>query len=551
MTLTPQEMVWAPERNLSLWGALQDAAKKGGKIRVADVTLSYGELAERADRLAGGLASAGISAGDRIVLLMSDRIQIVELLFAACRLGALIVPINPFLKGLFLRNQLTLADPKVIVADAPGLDAISETANDLPSLTHLLLVEDSAIQAHEDSGFAVMPLNSLYRDRLDETSHDPDGRLPLAIMFTSGTTGASKGCVLSRGYFIKFGAHETRSWNVTENDVMFTALPMFHGAGLICALMTAIVSGASIHLTGAFHASTFFAEIAEAGATIATCIGAMGGMLLAQPERPTDKAHKLRLLQLAPFSVAAQTEFSKRFNVPVWTESFGQTECLFIGFSQMGGKRNPASCGMPVDLVEVGILDDDGHPLPPGGTGEIAVRPKTSGVLFQGYWRNPDATVQNWRHMWHLTGDVGYLDPEGFIKLRGRKKDCVRRRGENISLSELEQAVAHHPAIQTLAAHAVPSELVEDDIKLCIILNDGHELIPETFFRFLSDNLPYFAIPRYVEFFDDFPLTGSMKIAKEELRALGNGLDCWDFEKMELSVSRNQRRATGSSPSST
>jgi carnitine-CoA ligase len=540
MTAPYFDLRWEPEKSLSLWSLLLRAGEHGGHIAVAESKQSYMQLAERANMLAGGLRRRGLQSGDRIAFVLTDRMEIVELLFAAVRLGAILVPINPFLKGRFMRHQLELSDPAVIVVDRAGMASIKGLIDNI-ALRDIVNVEpiDSAGVAVPVTAFA-----ELLEEPLPDSEHDPDGSLPMAIMFTSGTTGDSKGCILSRGHVVKVGATLAKVYGLKTGDVMFTALPMFHAAALVAVLMESVVSTASAHMTGGFRASTFMIEAARAGATVALCIGAMGPMLLAQPPRDTDTEHRIRLLHIVPISPANRVEFERRFNLKLWTQSFGQTECMVIAFGLPEGPNDPTGCGRASELIELAILDDAGRHQPPGQGGEIAIRPKTSGAMFKGYWRNAQATLDTWRDLWHHTGDNGVLDENGVLRFLDRKKDSIRRRGENVSSIEVETAILEHPAVQAVAVHAVDSGLSEDEIKACLILHTGQTLTPNEIFGFFKSNLPYFAIPRFVECYTEFPLTESMKVRKQDLRAMGNSRACWDLDVLGLRVERWERRGT-------
>lgn len=538
MSAPYHDLCWEPETQISLWNLLVRAGEHGGHIAVADSRQSYTQLAERANRLAGGLRRHGVKPGERIAFVLTDRMEIAELLFAAVRLGAILVPINPFLKGRFMRHQLELSDPAVIVVDRAGMASIKGLIDNVQPRE---IVNIEPIDSPEIA-IPVTAFAALFEEPLPDSEHDPDGSLPMAIMFTSGTTGASKGCILSRGHVVKVGATIAKVYGLTTEDVMFTALPMFHGAALIVTLMEGVVSRASVHMTGGFRASSFMIEAENAGATVALCIGAMGPMLLAQPPRDTDNRHRLRLLHIVPISPANRIEFERRFNVKLWTESFGQTECMVIAFGLPEGPNDPTSCGRASELVELAILDDAGQRQPPGKGGEIAIRPKTSGAMFKGYWRNPQATLETWRDLWHHTGDNGVLDENGVLRFLDRKKDSIRRRGENVSSIELEAAILEHRAVQAVAVHAVDSGLSEDEIKACLVLHTGQTLTPKDIFEFFKANLPYFAIPRFVECYTEFPLTESMKVRKQDLRAMGNSAACWDLDLLGLRIERWERR---------
>jgi crotonobetaine/carnitine-CoA ligase len=541
MVRTLDSIIAAPERGLTLWPWLESAARGRGLFHVAGVELSYGALADRAARLASGLSKAGAQPGSRVAAIMADRIEIAELLFACARIGAVFAPINPYLKGSFLAYQLSEIEPAVLVVDAEGFAARAGLSGAGPAPNTMFHVGDL-----EQAGGVAQPLATAYREP-DEAEVVSEGGAPTLLLYTSGTTGAPKGCLLSQAYLLKVGAVMADHWRMTPEDKVVTAFPLFHGAGLVGTIMSSLVAGASYRMVGAFHASRFMAEAAETGATIAIGPAAVGHALLAQPPRNSDRANRLRLACWTPFSPAAQRAFAERFGPDVWVENYGQTECMLITMSRLGGPRRPDSCGRPSPLVEVAILDDDGRSVPPGSSGEIAIRPATPGAIFQGYWRKPEATLAAWRNLWHLTGDYGVLDADGFLHFLDRKKDAIRRRGENVSCAELEDAILAYPKIRSAAVHAIPSSMGEDDIKACLILGDDQTATPEELFDFFRSNLPYFAIPRYVEVMTAFPMTGSMKVRKEALRERGTG-SAWDFDALGLRVAREERRSGSTSP---
>jgi crotonobetaine/carnitine-CoA ligase len=230
--------------------------------------------------------------------------------------------------------------------------------------------------------------------------------------------------------------------------------------------------------------------------------------------------------------------------VPLSPQAYGQTECICVTVTP-GDQFGPPSrtVGPPSPLFEVAIHDAEGQVVPVGVAGEIVVRPRRPGVMFDGYWRRPEATVAAFRGLWHHTGDVGLLDAAGHLTFLDRGRDAMRRRGENVSSAELEAAVGEHPKIVDVAAHAVPASMTEDDIKVCLVLAEGEEVAPDELFAFFGAALPYFAIPRYVEVLDALPReTTSMRVRKLELRERGVTPATWDLEALGYAVPREQRR---------
>jgi crotonobetaine/carnitine-CoA ligase len=252
-----------------------------------------------------------------------------------------------------------------------------------------------------------------------------------------------------------------------------------------------------------------------------------------------------------PLSIEQQRAFERRFNTPVLSAGYGQTEVNPLTISSLRGPGKPGSAGQCVSYLEVAVVDDDDTMLPTGTVGEIVVRPANPNVyFFQGYWNNPRATLDAFRNLWHHTGDYGSVDDDGFVTFVDRKKDSVRRRGENVSSFEVEAAIAEHPGVQQVAITAVSSPLGEDDIRASIVTKPGCTLEPEELFEFFCDRLPYFAVPRYVDFRKSLPVNALNKVMKHLLREEGLPASAWDFEALGFSISRDQRRGSGANAGS-
>jgi crotonobetaine/carnitine-CoA ligase len=226
---------------------------------------------------------------------------------------------------------------------------------------------------------------------------------------------------------------------------------------------------------------------------------------------------------------------------------FGHTEFVPMSASKASGPRERSSGGFPVPDVEVRVVDEDDNPLPAGKVGEIVARPRRAGIMFNGYWNNPEATLATWRNLWHHTGDYGRFDEKGFLYFVDKKKEAIRRRGEFVTARELELAIAKHPDIAAVAVHAVPSEITEDDIKAWIVPEDSAVITPDKLFEFFKNELPYFAIPRFVQLIDSLPMNQSARVMKHELKARPSTPDTWDLEALGLVVDRKERRTAGSS----
>ncbi|HJP66529.1 MAG TPA: AMP-binding protein, partial [Actinomycetota bacterium] len=291
-----------------------------------------------------------------------------------------------------------------------------------------------------------------------------------------------------------------------------------------------------------FSISNLLERFIETDATVFMGVGMMGLAMLSAPPSDRDRQHRLRVALMFPFTPEQQAQFEARFGAKVMTQLYGQTECGAIAYSRISEPRNLASLGRPAPYFEVKLFDDDDREVPIGEVGEIVVRPNVPNAMYQGYWRKPEDTLATWRNLWHHTGDYGRADAEGFITFVDRKKDALRRRGENVSSIEVERAIVTHPKIAEVAVHAVPSEMSEDDIKACLVLEPGQTVEPDELFGFFKETLPYFAIPRYVEVMPELPKNATLRVMKHLLRERGVSDETWDFDALGLSVEKAERR---------
>jgi crotonobetaine/carnitine-CoA ligase len=497
---------------------------------------SFGDADRESDAIGGALAAHGINKGDRVAVMLPNHEDFVLAVLALARLGATQVPVNPFLKGEFLRHQLADSGAICLVSDAAGLAEAARLRAELPDLR--LLVSAGGTQVSEGA----VPFAELRGSDLTCPDNSVTARDRLAIMYTSGTTGASKGCVLSHGYYLFLPrGWFANDWYAPEERII-TAMPLFHIGGQGMALMSALAGGLAVSFVPAFSASGFLDECRAASATAAFGVGPMGMALLATTESGTDREHGLRIAVLVPMAPAARARFTERFGVPVVTEAYGQTECNPIAQSPVDRQGpSPGSLGRPVPWLDVQLLDDDGDPVPHGQPGEVVIRPREPMVMFDGYWNNPAATVEASRDLWHHTGDAARYDDQGYLVFFDRKTDSIRRRGENISCAEVEAAIVGHPKIVAVATHAVASPLGEDDLKAWVVTSPGESFEPGELHEFLADSLPYFAVPRFVQFTEALPVNALGRIQKFKLREQDN-TKAWDFESLGLVITRDRRR---------
>jgi crotonobetaine/carnitine-CoA ligase len=384
-----------------------------------------------------------------------------------------------------------------------------------------------------------------YKDLFSERGRFPDESRPgdlLTIMYTSGTTAAAKGCMLSTGYYVSVGrAYGLSQW-VVPGDRVYTAFPMYHTSGQMVAFMSALVNRASIAIAPEFHASTFMRDASDAGGTVLIGVGVMANMILAQPPTADDQTHSFRMATWVPLPEEQQVEFEARFATPVMSEGYGQTECVPITATVPDSPRSRRSSGRPSPLLDVRIHDPDGNEVAPGEGGEIVVRPRVPNAMYSGYWNKPVETTITWSNLWHHTGDFGRMEADGVLTFLDRKKDIVRRRGENVSSLALENIIRQHRAVADVAICALPADLGDEEIKACIVLKPDGTLTASEFFDFIRDQVPYFAIPRYVDLRSSLPANALGRVMKHVLRAEGVPSTAWDLEQQGLVVQRDERR---------
>jgi carnitine-CoA ligase len=499
--------------------------------------LTYGEVDARSDRVAAGLSALGVGLGERIAVISANRLEMLELFFACAKLGAVEVPLNVFLKGDFLSYQLGDSEASTLVVDGSGLESVSGGLDDLPALKRLVLLDETAAPP----AFPATHWSVLRASEAPLSANEVTPATMMSILYTSGTTGMPKGCMLPHGWYMNGAQVASEMLEYRPDDILFTALPLFH------AWAQGIVMGALVHHLTAwidpiFSVGRLLERFIETNASVFTGVGAMGMAILGTPPSGRDRAHRLRAALMIPFTPEQQDAFSERFGATVLAQLYGQTECGAIAYSRLSEPRNLASIGRGAPFYDVKLFDNDDHEVPNGEVGEIVVRSKVPYATYLGYWRKPEATTEAWRNLWHHTGDYGRMDAEGFITFVDRKSDALRRRGENVSSQELERAIATHPKIAEAAVHAIPSPMTEDDIKACIVLEPDQKVEPDELFDFFKQTLPYFAIPRYVEIVAELPKNATVRVMKHLLRDRGVTPETWDLEAMGYAVAPGDRR---------
>lgn len=349
------------------------------------------------------------------------------------------------------------------------------------------------------------------------------------VMFTSGTTGRSKGCVLSHRYAIRQAELMVEHLGLREDDVLYCPFPLFHLDGSVLTVMPALVLGATAAIGKRFSASGFWSEVSALGATVFDFMGATLTMLHKAPRTSTDGNNPVRLAWGVPVPEFAE-EFEQRFGLRLF-ELYGSTDAGLPIYQPIDEPRRPGSCGRPIAAYDVRLFDEHDRPVGPGEVGEIVVRPNEPSIMSQGYFGMPEATVAANRNLWFHTGDLARCDADGWFYFVGRRAESIRRRGENISSFEIEEVLKLHPDVLDAAAYGVPSDLTEDDVMVALVAQPSAVLDPISVIEFCRNRMARHMLPRFVEIVDALPRTSTEKVEKQVLIGRGVGPATWDRER--------------------
>ncbi len=540
-------MVWANSVFTSLMRERQMAHPEAVWLLYGDEKYTWQESWNNVERVANGLIDVGVMPGDRVGIMMSNRPEFLWVHIGLSFIGASSVPVNTAQRGQALKHILTDSSVTAVVADGEAIPPLRDVLVDIPSIR--VLIGDAPVgDLNISHNIAGITLDSLLAHSPGEPDIDigsitgaiqPSGNASNAsskavagILYTSGTTGPPKGVTPKRADAKGF-RRVLSSLQVHPGEVIYTALPLFHGNALGVSMLGSIMLDASLALGKRFSASRLFDECRRYNAVEFNTLGGMVSMLCKQPPRPDDSDNPVRTVLSAGCPVEYWDYFQKRFNVKV-VEWFGMVDAPGYLLNDEG---RIGSMGKPAGDVLFKVVDDNGVELSPGEVGELVLH-HPLGRMSE-YHNLPDATDDAYRDGWFHTGDLAETDTDGYFYYRGRKKESMRRRGENISAWEIESVLNRHPAIVECAAHAVPSELGEDEVKVVVVLKKGEHLDPSELLQYCEGKMAYYAIPRYVEYVDEIEKTPTQRIRYEELKKRGITSSTWDREKVSYQVNKD------------
>jgi len=489
--------------------------------------LSFGQAAQDAERAAGHFASLGVGPGQPVAVMMAGGLDFVRAWLGLTRLGAVAVLLNTELTGAFLRHQLTNCGAALAVVDAALLPAVREVAAGVPGLQRLVVSGDA-------TDAEALPRWDDWRRAAPHDGPLPRPRDIACVMYTSGTSGPAKGVLMPHAHCYLYGRGTIESIGLGPDDRYYIVLPLFHANGLLMQLAATLIAGCVAVVRPRFSAGAWLDDVRRHRITATNCLGAVAAFIVARPPNPHDRDHRLRVLKSAPNPPELEAVFRERFGVPEVTSGYGMTEVNIPVWGRLGQRALPGAAGWVYDrYFEVVVADPEtDRPLPAGQLGEVLVRPKVPFGFMAGYHAMPEKTVEAWRNLWFHTGDAGTLSADGQLTFIDRIKDCIRRRGENVSATEIEGAVGTLEGVAEVAAFAVPSDIAggEDEVMLALVPVAGASLDPAAVAAYADGVLPRYARPRYVSVVDALPKTATGKVQRAVLRK-GGTAGAWDRDR--------------------
>ena len=479
-------------------------------------SLSFRETAEQVDRAAAMFEARGVKAGDRVGVMSQNHPSTVITLFALARLGAIMVPLNPDYRVEEARYVIAHAQVSGMLCSPSTLATVTEACATVSPRPWYLLNEPG------EQGIQV------FGEEVCRVSGEPPPEAGSAdvtciFIYTSGTTGLPKGVMHSQRNLVLAGEGFVERMYLQPNDRLLCILPMFHANALFYSLLGALAAGAAIVLVPRFSASEFWKTVAEAGATEVNTIAAVSSILMNRPRTEFLAGHSLQKIYGGPFTAETYKVFQQEFGVPTLIEGYGMSEIPGALNNPFLGPHKVGSMGKPsrhpdhgLAFADMRVVDDEGREVSDGETGELVAR---TPIVMRGYYRDPEQTSAAFRDGWFLTGDLGYRDRDGYFWFVARKKDIIRKRGENISGAELDLVIGSHPEVLEAAAIPVPAELGEDEILVAVIVRPGGTVTAEGIAAWCRERLAPIKVPRYVAFVEALPKTPTHRVEKYKLRA--------------------------------
>ena len=491
-----------------------------------DKEISYAGIDADANRMANAFNKLGVTKGDHVAIMLPNCPEYLYCWFGLAKLGAVTVTINTQFKGESLKYLIEASDSKLVVIASDFLSQYEEIAPEIKGVRRIVF--DTTKQSGNNES-----LDTLFRESPTTPVLDVspiEDIEPLIITFTSGTTGLPKLVRNSHRAYITAGQDLVSYAELSSNDRIYSSLPLYHVNPQVYCVITALVAGASVIVAPRFSASGFWDDVRKYQATAFSYVGAVLPILLTRPERPDDRDVPTRKCFGGGAPKEVYEKVSRRFGVEV-LEMYGMSETGSWNTINRPGRGRAGTTGELREGFEIRIFDDRDNELPPGEIGEIVIRPTKPYIMFDGYYKSPEETMKCSANWWFHTGDLGKVDADGYYYFCGRKKESIRRGGENISPYEIEKEINEHPVVAESAAFGIADPIMGEEIKVALVLRPGQKVTPEEIIAWCEPRLPKFMIPRYIEFMESLPKSASEKVQKVALKERGLTPNTWDRQE--------------------
>jgi crotonobetaine/carnitine-CoA ligase len=492
--------------------------------------LTYGEVNARANRVAIAFIARGLRPGEAVSTLLPNVEENLAVWFGIQKAGGVQCPINLAYRGDFLSWVLNLPRSRFLVIGDAHLDRLARIAGDLSHLEHVVVLPDGEREG-PDPGFRWEDFAAF--------ADAPDGEpgVPVAwtddarVMFTSGTTGRSKGAIKQHASDYFSGRTYIEVCGVGADDTFFSCLPLFHSNAQVLAAYPAMIAGARIAFVDRYSSTNFWSQVVDAEATILNTVSAINYFIWNTPPSELERAHRVSRIMAMPAPKDIYAAFEERFGIR-FIEGYGLTETGMVTYHPPGRAPRPGSCGVATPGFEVSVVEPGTDlPVPARTPGEIVVDMRMPNIVMRSYAGMPEKTAEDFRNLKLHTGDLGMLDEDGYLYFLDRVKDYIRRRGENVSSVEVEAVFTSHADVLEAAAVGVKAgegASAEDEILICLVMRDGRAADPAGLLEWCEERMPYFAVPRYVRVMDHLPKTPTERVRKVELREAGITADTFD-----------------------
>lgn len=501
-------------------------------IRMMSGEWTYGQFDDETERVAAGLQALGVRRGDHVSLMLPNCIAFAVVWFALAKLGAVAAPVNTSFRGGALVHAVNLVESRLLVIHASLQEPWAQVRGELTGLRQTVWVGGTP----QPGDLAYEALQAVPTGASPGTFATPQPEVGFTqlclLLYTSGTTGRSKAAMISHRFVLAQARLAIQGLGLRPDDVLYCPYPMFHLDAAVMTIAPALLLRGVAAIGERFSVSRYWDEVRALKATVFDFMGATLTMLWKQPPGPGDRQHGARLGWGVPLPAWAP-QFEARFGCRL-VEAYGLTEAGAMIYAPLDGPVPPGSCGKAMGPFELTLLDASGFEVPVDTAGELAIRPTEPSVIMDGYYGMPQATLEAFRNLWFHTGDLLRRDAEGFYYFVGRRKDIVRRRGENISAAEVEMAIEAHPGVLECAVVGVPSELTEEEVLACVVLRPGVALGLEALAAHCAQAMARFMVPRYFRLLPALPKTPTDKVEKFRLSQEGLAPGTWDREADQI-----------------